>query len=144
MCGIFGIQANKACVKYAVRFPLLGSPLFLQKTRITLRSLNLETLDCGLTSYTGSPSEFLSKSFASTSRRMEERERTSIRTNQNRLGVGPKKVALEGAIKSFPTASLPGKQTESEATEIGKSRDASPPRLLFALASGRNLAFPGP
>lgn len=69
MCGILGIQANRACVKYAVRFPLLGSPLFLQKTRITLRSLNLETSDCGLTSHTGGPSEFLS-----TSRRMEERE----------------------------------------------------------------------
>lgn len=69
-----------------------------------------------------------------------ERESTSIRTNQNWLWAGPKKVAKEGAIKSFPTASLPRKQTESEATEIGKSRDASPPRLLSALVSGGNLA----
>lgn len=99
----------------------------------------METLDCGLMSHTGDPSEFLSKSFTSMAGRMGKR--TSIRTNQNWLGAGPKKVAMEGAIKSFPTASLPRKQTESQATEIGKSRDVSPPRLLSTLASGRNLAY---
>lgn len=89
----------------------------------------METLDCGLMSHTGDPPEFLSKSFTSMAGRMGKR--TSIRTNQNWLGAGPKKVAMEGAIKSFPAASLPRKQTESQATEIGKSRDVSPSPAPF-------------